>query len=402
MSNKVFMYVFLTLIIGPNLPLDANIKFSSRSSVLEVLQGTRIYLKETDSIKGWSRESIVQVSGNITPFDWDPSWTGENIINYDITPPPNLPENQGHITLQEYYFELNKDLLLGPNRNLIVKSSDQSNYTYIEGNGYSIVLAEGFQNLIQVEPGHTLEIGNVIIRNYDEFGIYLPETATLRFLDSALEIIDNRTLSRPLNIAGIAIINGYGYTLNFEPGASINVETGQLEINNMVLQGIQEQNLRCMQNNANLTLQNCNLVLTDDYRFRDGGLIFLDSTISGFHTFSFESSISCSIQRSLLLDTGVTFSYSPPVARNDLIWTDTSSILYLNGCTLKTTSTGLCLTKAKIVVDGQNQAYNDGVTTLSGAFILGNGDPAYDVKLEILPGAKLDFASGVLIYKNAN
>lgn len=382
--------------------LYGGIVFSNRSSSMLISPGGKLYLQDTNSILGWSRESIVQTSGNNSPANWYPSWTGNNSITYQVAPEPFLPENRNDITLQVYYHELTTDLLLGPNRHLIIQSSPSTNYTFIQGNGYTINLAEGFSNLIQIEAGQTVEIANTVIKNYDENGIYLPAGATLKFLNSTIEITDNRALSKPLNLSGEVIINGYGYTVSLNPGAYVNLDTGQLTINNVVFYGIGAQNLACRTADTNLILQNCNLFLTDDYRFKNGGLKMIDSTLSGFKGFNFESSQTFTISRTVMFDTGITFSYSPASNRRDLLYMDDSSILYLNGCTLKTTITGMQLTTGTLVIDGQNYVYNDGAVSLSQAFILGNGYSARDLDIEILPGASLSLESGKLLYLNVN
>jgi len=387
-----------------NVPLSfCGIIFSNRSSSMAVLPSGKIYLAQTDSIKGWSRESIVQSVGNNSPFDWDPSWTGNNIVTYATAPVPDLPKNPGDIILQTYFYELTEDLFLGPNRNLIIEPSENSNFTFINGNGYAINLAEGFQNLIRIAPGQTVEIGNAVIKNYDEFGIYFGLGSSLSFLNSAIEITDNRTFSKPLNFSGEVSINGYGYTAIFNPSSGINITTGQLSINNLTLYGVHGQNVRSLNDSCNLILQNCTLFLTGDYRFKKGGLQMIDSKISGFHGFNYESSLTCSISRTVTLDTGVTFSYSPTTTNNrDLIYMDSSSRFYLNGCTLSSSVTGMRLTTGTLIVDGQNQISNDGALSASQAIMFGTGDASKNLSVEILPGGILDLTSGILVYANAN
>lgn len=380
--------------------LFGGIIFSNRSSSMVVLPSGKIYLGQTDSIKGWSRESIVQSVGNNSPFDWDPTWTGNNVVNYAAAPVPDLPKNPGDITLQTYFYELTEDLFLGPNRNLIIEPSENSNYTFINGNGYAINLAEGFQNLIRIASGQTVEIGNAVIKNYDEFGIYFGLGASLSFLNSSIEITDNRTFSKPLNLSGEVSINGYGYTAIFNSSSGINITTGQLSINNLTLYGVQGQNVRSLNDSCNLILQNCNLFLTGDYRFKKGGLQMIDSKISGFHGFNYESSLTCSISRTVTLDTGVTFSYSPITNNRNLIYMDGSSRLYLNGCTLSSSLTGMRLATGTLIVDGQNQIKNDGALSASQAIMFGTGNASGDLSVEILPGGVLDLTSGILIYGN--
>lgn len=390
-------FLFLTLN-----SLSAGLQFSNRSASIFILPSGRLYLGETDSIQGWSRESIVQTAGNDSPKAWDPSWVGPTNVLYQEAPTPDLPVNPGDITLETYYYELSGNLALGPNRHLIIKSTPDTNYTYIQGNGYQISLAEGFQNLFQVDPGHRVDIENVVFTNYDENSLYLPSGASLYFLNSTLEFTDNRTLTMPLNLAGSVVINGYGYTLSFDVGGSLNITSGYLSINNQILYGLQNSNLRCTNQNSTIFLQNCDLVLTDTYIYRYGGLITQNSKITGFHTFSYESAQTFTVNRQLLLDSGVTFSYSPIINKNNLIELAYDSIIYMNGSTLKTTTTGLQLTKGTLIIDDRNQMYNDGATSLSEAIVWGNGNLADNFTVEILPGANLDLQSGILVYYNTD
>jgi hypothetical protein len=128
----------------------------------------------------------------------------------------------------------------------------------------------------------------------------------------------------------------------------------------------------------------------------------IDSSISGFHGFNFESSLTFSVSRTVMLDTGITFSYSPANNRRDLIYMDDSSILYLNGCTVKATTTGMILKTGTLVIDGQNEMYNDGAVSLSQGIMFGDGYASRDLDIEVLPGASLTLMSGKLIYANVN
>jgi hypothetical protein len=383
------------------------IVFSNPSSSIVILPSGSFYLGETDSITGWSRQSILQSFGNNSPQYWDPSWTGTQSITYNSAPVPDLPENPGTITLQTYYYELTEDLFLGPNRNLIIEPSKNanyttnSNYTFINGNGYKINLAQGYQNLIQIAPGQTVEIGNAVINNYDEFGIYLGTGANLSFINSIIEIIDNQTFTVPLNLSGQVSIDGYGYTVSFNTGAGINLTVGQLTINNLNLYGVAGQNINCATNDCNLVLQNCNLFLTDNYRYKYGGLQLINSKISGIDLgFNYESSLTCSISRTVTLDTGITFSYSPTSSARNLIAMDLSSILYMNGCTIASTTTGVIFTNGTLIIDGQNKFYNTGAIHQSQAIMFGNGNLANDFNVAILPGARLELMSGLLVCNN--
>ena len=97
-----------------------------------------------------------------------------------------------------------------------------------------------------------------------------------------------------------------------DTGSEISIEAGQLTINNLLLYGVKSQNLKNVTDNSNLILQNCNLILTDNFRFKYGGLQIIDSTISGFYGFNYESILTCSISRTVIAN-GESASKSPCV-----------------------------------------------------------------------------------------
>lgn len=380
----------------------AALTFSSPSSRFAILQSSRLSLGDVASISGWSRQSIVQTNGNNSPENWDPYWVDGTDVIYEAAPLAFSPKNEGNITTDVYTYDLTTDLFLGPNRVLTFLNSATSDYTYVQGNGYSINLAEGFPNLIQIEAGHTVEIANAVIKNYDENSIALGTGATIKFLNSTIEFTDNRTITRPLNLNGDIIINGYGYTLSIDPSASLNLTAGQLTVNNLTMYGIQGQNLRCLTSTALITLRNSNLILTGDFRYKYGGFQTQDVILSGFNAFNYESVQTFTISRSLTLDSGLTFSYIPAIANKRLLWMNSDSKLFLNGCTLKTSTTGLQLTDGTLIVDSQNTMYNNGGVSYSQSIIFGNGNAGRDLDIEVLPGANLELMTGSFVYANVN
>ena len=91
--------------------------------------------------------------------------------------------------------------------------------------------------------------------------------------------------------------------------------------------------------------------------------------------------------------------------------TDRTSKIYLNGCSLYSTPTGLQLTKGTLIVDHKNYLYNqDGeingsgpaATSVSQAITFGDGNADNDLNIEIMPGGNIELMSGRLLYQNAN
>jgi hypothetical protein len=102
----------------------------------------------------------------------------------------------------------------------------------------------------------------------------------------------------------------------------------------------------------------------------------------------------------------VLFYYAPIVANRDLLsMQDISSELYLNGCALATSSTGMRLTKGTLTVDSSNILIDvlfGTPTSLSESICFGDGIASDDLAINILPGAQLDLVNGILDYQNVN
>ena len=105
---------------------------------------------------------------------------------------------------------------------------------------------------------------------------------------------------------------------------------------------------------SKLCLQDVRIILGDKFEFQNGQLyINNDVAITGTNEFIYSSTQSLYINKKsqLLIDLDTIFTYSPYNNDRDLIKMDASSTLYLNGCTLQSTFTGIRLTKGNLVVD---------------------------------------------------
>jgi WD40 repeat protein len=99
------------------------------------------------------------------------------------------------------------------------------------------------------------------------------------------------------------------------------------------------------------------LDLSADFNFRQGQLfINNDVVVSGTSSFVYSSPSSSFITHggTLAFDHGTTFSFAPATASKDLlIMQDPTSVLKMNGCTLKCTDTGFRLTSGTLLFDNK-------------------------------------------------
>lgn len=192
-----------------------------------------------------------------------------------------------------------------------------------------------------------------------EFGPFLQDfkLSTSLTFDTANIVLNMDTyLNGPLQFRNTCRIDGRGKVLNLQGNSSIVVRPGgNLTFENVELQGVKASNIRCLTDRGAITFRNSIINLANNYTFSRGLLLFdEDVVITGSTRFIYSTRLSSTINTDsiLLIDRGVTFSYAPVTNSTSLIvMTDVTSNLYLNGCTLYTTRTGLSLSTGTIFLD---------------------------------------------------
>ena len=155
---------------------------------------------------------------------------------------------------------------------------------------------------------------------------------------------------------------------------------------------------------SQLVLQNSDLNLDRDFSFTAGQLYIQgDVVITGTNQFNYTSTHAAFIDKdsTLKIDMNTTFSYGPigSIDRTLIKMDDVTSQIFLNGCTLKSSTTGMQLTKGTLVIDHKNYISNS-ATGITEAIAFGDG--VNDLNVEIMPGGSIEVASGQLDYMNVS
>ena len=174
--------------------------------------------------------------------------------------------------------------------------------------------------------------------------------------------------------SGDLIIDGRGHTLDIQDRAQIFVDQNvTLTLRNMTIRtGAKSLNvpaIRLASQGSKLTLDDVIFDLGADFQFKQGQIFITDSVaVTGTSAFIYQSSRPSYITSgaTLSFEYGTTFSVAPAtasdtayngvapyVSSNFIVLADSSSALYLNSCTLKTTYTGLRLTKGLVMFDNR-------------------------------------------------
>jgi len=194
----------------------------------------------------------------------------------------------------------------------------------------------------------------------------------------------------PVHFRGNCVITGRGNGLSIVDGGGVVIHPDStLTLEDMEFQNLEHTNLRCLTDSASLVLKNALLTLSSDYTFSRGSILFdADTTISGTNAFIYTSNVGSTIDSnsSLIIDQGVTFSYAPMGPYRNLVFMpDPTAILYLDGCTLVSTRTGLQLSGGTLAIDNavtmssQARFYAEGISLKS------------DLTVDLLGSANLQF-----------
>ena len=386
--------------------LNATIDFASRSSTIVLRPDTQITYN--NSFDMWDQQSIVRYGGYDRPISF---YAGTSPLAYSETPTELIINNSTAIVGEAEHFKVENGGKLA---------------VWGEITGNTSIVGLGFLNSPINLNGSTLNLlsGDLIFSSDTTIASngYFHLNSYAMVLGGDLTIPNEVVIT----VTSSGIIDGKGHRLIFEGDAQLLLDTNvSLTLRNVVLAGIkdcgsQKTSLGSKRDwRSQLILQNAELQLARDYTFSQGQLYsYEDVVISGSNQFNYTTTNAFFVtpNSTLYLDLDTSFSYGPSINTDkDLIkMTDRTSRLYLNGCTLKSTCTGLQLTKGTLVIDHKNYLYNrdhhkgagnlangaaNGITE---AITFGDGTAANDLSIVILPGGKIDLVYGRLAYINAS
>jgi hypothetical protein len=417
----------------------AGFNFSGPSSAIEFGQGTNFVLRNALSTSGGtvSRDSGATISGQSITFDYG---IFDDAGNETLFSGVVAPSADNEVSLNgNQVFRLKKGKVQG-----VVKISGLQNR--IEGDSFfsnSVILQDNNSSLTYGASGRfptdiTLNGGSLFLENDLQFLDNKSITGSGRvnvngrrlsfgakdltfsqalYFDHAadIDLNSNLHLNTTWTFGGISVLNGNGNALYLDTGGNIVIDYGStLLLKDIIIKKVAGNNIKCMDNSATLSVKNIKWIFDDNYSFTLGHFDVMDDwELCGNYIFAYQSCVTSTLwsNSSIILDSGFTFSYDPPNTRKDLVcFEDDSAILYLDSATLYATVTGMQLTKGKLLVDGHSYLACEVVTSTWGndegkilvdqGITFGNNSSSDDFRCKILGGAKLEFTSGSLLYKN--
>jgi len=290
-----------------------------------------------------------------------------------------------------------------------VSGSVTFNDGFLVGSGQELTLGTNgsVQGTIDLNGDGLLSLTNDLYLGSHINGGLLSGNGHTLFLERNL----TTTYDMRLTVTSDVVIDGQGHDIILEGRAHILVDNGvTLTLRNVRLRNHLNTEIKPpisfrSGGSGVLTLYGAEIACVDDFYF-DNGQLFIhdDVVITGSSRFIYKSVNPFFIDylSNLFMDLGTTFYYDPSSVNRDLmIMNDETSRFYLHGATLKSTTTGMRLTKGTLVVDHKSYIESDAIS-VSEAVSFGDGTAAGDFNIEIMPGGSIWLSSGILDYNNVS
>jgi hypothetical protein len=263
-----------------------------------------------------------------------------------------------------------------------------------------------------VNAGFTVTCINILFKEFWDANLNLGTGSSIIFGDNTIiQIHTDQTLTNTYNFAGTSILQGERNRINMGTGRILVNPGSNLTIANVTLNNVSATNLGCADNTGSIKFENVN-ISTNTWNWNNGSFAVSNNVEIMDGTFVYTSAMSSTIlaNSQLRFSNNLTFSYDPVILSGqtkanplNLTFTNTSSWLSLNSCSLYITTTGMQLLKGSLEVIGKNNLYSDATPTTGLGLIFGDGITyANDFRIQNFNSylSSIDIKKGVLIYKN--
>ena len=250
-----------------------------------------------------------------------------------------------------------------------------------------------------INPGNVFGNLSAIIFSPLTTSTIFPQVATANpfsIYDLTVFFPNDTTLSAPLYVNGSCALIGAGNSITLNKSKPVVIQKdSELLLQNMIVTGLGLNAIACTDETSVIILKNVMLNLDYDYNFSHGSLLFQDDVvIRGTNKFTYSSPMTSTIDfnSTLFCDYGVSVSFDQQ--RNfttPLYMSDLSSDLYLNGCTLFISRTGLELSQGTICFDNKVTISCEGKNTAGSLRI------RYDVNTHVKSRALINLYGNIVV-----
>ncbi len=268
--------------------------------------------------------------------------------------------------------------------------------------------------VLLVNNGFTATLQNLLLRNFSTSNLSLGTGSNIIFGDkTVLQILFDQALTQTLKFSGNSIISGKENIIDMGTGVISVQSNSNLKIQNLNFINLTNLNFGCVDNSGSITFENVSLSIPTRLNWANGSfLVSRRMEILGGGVFGYTSGMSSTIDNNskLILSSNVTFSYDPVklsgqavAGSTNLNFTSTSSWLYLAGCNLFVTSTGLSLRKGSLTVENRNLLFSDATISASQGLCFGDGiniNNDFQISDFNALSNNITVSSGIMTYQN--
>jgi len=230
-------------------------------------------------------------------------------------------------------------------------------------------------------------------------------TSTIRWnaTGGVLHLGSGLNVTSEMTFSGDWIIHGYRNEIDLKDTGNIVVASGStLHFKNLMLKNVCGNNIRCFDDSAKIIFDDNSVIMDADYSFTVGSLEFFRGVeFKGVATFFYESGLTSTINKYTNLrfypDTSFSLGRKEVNGREPLYFQDRSAELMLDNATLVVTTSGMRLTRGKVILNRSVDTDLKSTSSTNG-LMLGDGTIEGDVILQLNSGATINIPKGHVVY----
>ncbi len=256
--------------------------------------------------------------------------------------------------------------------------------------------------------GNIIALGNYSLTFPDLFSsIGIPDSKEYNFHNLAVNFNSDVLLYPTLKFTGtMCQINGNGNTLDLGSTGSILVDSNSvLKLRNLILKNVHSSNVRLLNDNAVLGLDNVTILQDESVTFSKGSIIFdRDVNFVGSSTFNYASARTSTVNvySHIVFNDGTTLNIgraTPLTTIEPLFFSDHSSVLHFDNSHFRVSENGINLTNGTLTLERQS-TFNILSTSTTNGLSLGNGSTARNMLLKNFPAATVTLLAGHFLYND--
>lgn len=247
-------------------------------------------------------------------------------------------------------------------------------------------------------------IGNNHTMEFSSGVTGIPALYNSVFKDTKLFLNSDFLVSGTIKFKGNCLLDGRWNRMTIGDNANIVVDRNStLCLRNIEIDKIKRSNIRCLNSDGGIILDNVAWDQDANFTFTRGSLKFVNNVIfSGPWQFSYTSALTSTIDMDstwMISDlTRLSIGRQGSVlSRDPLYFSDITSVLMMRNSTLNVTSNGMRVTRGTLLVDGEVK-FDVNSTGSANGFAFGNGDPTQDMIVKVSPASVVNLIRGDLVH----